>query len=455
MAKLPLVAIIGRPNAGKSTLFNRLIGKRQAIVSEIPGTTRDQVTSRVEGERVSYLLIDTGGMGGGSTDTDFEDDVHAQSQLALEHSDLILFVIDGKEELTASDRVVADLLRKKRKRHVPVFLVIAKCDTEKRAEEARTRFYELGVAEEIFTVSAIQNLGIEELRDVIERKLREMHFGKARPGTAVATAVPRIAIVGRPNTGKSSLVNALMPDEERRISARLTGPLPGTTRDATDTVIRSEMREYVFVDTAGLRKQGKVEHYSLEAFAVLRALQAIGEADVTVLVLDPTQGFGKQDKHIAGITLEEGTGLILLINKADLLPSEQREEVRRSLPSFFPFCRWAPVLLTSAVTRENLPNLFSLVDAVSENRKRRLEDATFNRMLRDLSSEHPALAGKGFPFTSASQVDVCPPTFELILRDPKRLHASELRFLENRLRKLYSFEGTPIRWIKLSSVSPE
>lgn len=387
---------------------------------------------------------------------DFEKDVHAQSLLALTHADLILFVVDGKEELTASDRAVAEHLRKRSKEHVSILLVIAKCDTAARIQDARTQFYELGVGEELFPVSALHGQGIEELREAVEKQLKKMHFGEGKVRKvgnegkvgSEEQEIPRVAIVGRPNVGKSSLVNALMSDEQRQISSRLTGPLPGTTRDATDTVIRAHGKEYIFVDTAGLRKKSRVERFGIEAFSVLRATTAIEEADVTVLVLDPLQGFGKQDKHIAGIAVEEGTGLILLVNKLDLLLREQRDDVRKSLPAFFPFCRWAAILLTSALTRENLPTLFELIDAVAENRKRRIETPVLHRLLRDLAMQHPSLAGKGSPLLSATQVSICPPTFLLSLRHSQRMHVSSLRYLENRLRELAAFDGTPIRWIR-------
>ena len=473
MSKLPVVAIIGRPNAGKSTLFNRLIGRRLAIVSEVAGTTRDQVAMRVEGEGIDYLLIDTGGMGGGTTDKDFEKDVEAQSLLALERADLILCVINGSEDLTASDRRVAEILRKKRRRHVPVFLIATKCDTQKREEEALPQLHELSMTEHIFLVSAVHGIGMQELEDKIVEQLQELHFKteaancqlvaasvSARPsrdGKAAAEVglpianMPRIAIVGRPNVGKSSLVNALMSPEQRKTAPRLTSPMPGTTRDATDTVIHHAGREYLFVDTAGLRKQAKVERFGIDAFATLRALTAIEEADVVVLVLDALQDIGKQDKHIASLAIEEGKGLMLLANKTDLLDVSAKQAFGNSVTRAFPFCRFAPVLYTSAETRENLPHLFSLIDRIAENRQRRIPTPALNRLFRDLGAAHQAnLGGRSFPAKYATQVEVAPPTFALFLRDPKRLHVSSIRFLENKIRELYAFEGTPIRWIKKS-----
>jgi GTP-binding protein len=460
MAKIPIVAIIGRPNVGKSTLFNRMAGRRTAIVSEIPGTTRDHITLRIDEEDLTYLLMDTGGLGGGSSDEDFEDDVQSQSILALAHADLILFVVNGKEELTASDYTVVDLLRKERRRHVPVFLVVAKCDDAEKHEEAMPRFYELGMADQVFPISAMHNTGIEELREGIIASLKKQHFEDKRGNEGPKKvqegpekvdepdfSIPRVAIVGRPNVGKSSLVNALMSDEQRKVSPRLTSPIPGTTRDSTETIIRREGKEIAFVDTAGLRKQSRVEE-DLEAYAVLRAIQSIADADVTVLVLDCTQQISKQDKHIAGLAIEEGKGLILLGNKADLLDAEGRERVRAHIQSSFPFCRWAPLLLTSAETRENLPHLFGLITAVSENRRRRIATPLINRLFEEIVAGNQTATGGRLPFKYVTQVDTAPPTFALFLRDPRRLGVSTLRFLENRLREHYSFDGTPVRWLK-------
>src|SRR3989344_1648342 len=248
-----------------------------------------------------------------------------------------------------------------------------------------------------------------------------------------AAAAPRIAIVGRPNVGKSSIVNALMSAEQRSTAPRLISPVPGTTRDATDTVIRSHGKEYVFIDTAGLRKQARVER-GLELFSVLRTLQALESADVTILVLDAT----------------EGTGLILVVNKMDMLDTEAKEKLRKHVAHSFAFCRWAPVLFTSAKTRDELPHLFTLIQAVSDNRGRRITTNVLNRLFQDLSQKHQSVSGGKIPFKNVTQGSVYPPTFAIFIKDPRRLHFSALRFMERKLRELYPFDGTPVRWLKKS-----
>lgn len=451
MPKLPTVAIIGRPNTGKSTLFNRIVGSRRAIVSEVAGTTRDPVVQCVEGEELPYLLMDTGGMGGGTEDKDFEDDVQAQSLVALEHADLILFLVNGREEVTAADYAVVDLLRTKRKRHVAVFLVVTKCDDPQKMDELLPEFYELGIGDAVFAVSAPQRLGTEELTSAIEAKLLEMHFTKPEQSDSNEEhSVPRVALVGRPNVGKSSLVNALMPDPQRKIQARMVSDIPGTTRDTTDTIITSNEKEYLFLDTAGLRRNKGGTDDELEIFATFRTLQAIESADVTVLVLDATEEIGRQDKRIANIAIERGTGLILLVNKSDYLDAEKKKAFGEEIKRSFAFCRYAPVIFTSAETRENLPKLFTLISTVMDNRSRRIETGILNRWFRDTIARYQpmGMGGAAIKAKYMTQVSANPPTFVLFLSDPKRIHFSSVRFIENKLRDAYALEGTPVRWVK-------
>lgn len=443
MARLPTVAIIGRPNTGKSTLFNSLLWERLSIVSDIPGTTRDHIASVVDTDDLSYVLLDTGGMGGGTDDADFEDDVHAQSLLAIEAADLILFTINAREELTKSDDEVVSLLRRKRKRHVPVILVLTKCDNDELQESALATAHGLGISDRIIPVSAISNVGTKELRETVADELRKLHFGK-RETPAADGAQPRVAVVGKPNVGKSSLVNALMNDVQRKESPRLVSDIPGTTRDSTDVLVRSEGRTFVFVDTAGLRKQARIEE-ELESYSILRTIHSIDSADVAVLVLDGTQPISKQDKHIAGLIVEAGKGLILLLNKSDLMTSEQKEAQLLDIRRQFAFCKYAPVLTSSAVTRENLPKLFNLIEMAHRNRLRRFPIKELNEWLPDVLHGQPM--GGLSSAKHITQAEDPPPTFILFVKNPKFIRISQLRFLENRLREHFGLEGTPVRWI--------
>lgn len=444
MPKLPVVAIIGRPNTGKSTLFNSLLKKRVAITSDVAGTTRDHIASKMEGKDTDYLLLDTGGMGGGTADKNFEDDVHEQSLLALAAADLILFTVNGKEEITASDRAIAQLLRRKRKRQVPVLLILTKCDNREIADEATLRFHELGIGDEILPASPLNNVGTPEVREAIERELRKQHFEKAAARGPDAPDIPRVAIVGKPNVGKSSLINALMSDAQRGASPRLVSAIPGTTRDTTDTIIRREEREFLFVDTAGLRRQARVEE-ELESLAVLRTIQALAEADVAVLVLDASAPISKQDKHIAGMAVEQGKGLVLVLNKTDLLSPEGRAESLARARDAFVFCRYAPILQTSAVTRARLPRLFDLIAMAHASRLRRLPVKELHAWLQEQLVGKPV--GAVATAKHITQAKDPPPTFVLFVRNPKEVKVSQLRFLENRLRETFGLEGTPVRWV--------
>lgn len=463
MSKLPLVAIIGRPNTGKSTLFNRLVRRRVAIESPVAGTTRDHIARKVETEDVDYLLIDTGGMGGGTKDKDFEKDVHGQSALALAAADVILFTIDGRSELTKNDHQIVQMLRKERRRHMPVILVITKCDTEKMTNEVKDAFHDLGIADDIVTTSAAHNLGTDDLQDTITKHLRKLHFEKSAPSAKKTKAhvepdddsgddsepeseptVPRIAIIGRPNVGKSSLINALMSDPQRKISPKLVSDIPGTTRDATDTMIRYEEQDFIFVDTAGLRRKARIEE-DLEGLSVLRTIQAIEDADVCVLLINANEEVSNQDKKIAGTVMERGKGLIILINKIDLLKGEERTAKMLETQRAFPFCRFAPLLPASAKTRDNLVKLFPLAMMVHRNMGLRIAPRELGAFLRDVVHGHPMSSLK--TCKHVTQAKESPPTFVLFVRNPKTVQISQLRYIENRLRERFGLEGVPVKLV--------
>lgn len=455
MPRLPTVAIIGRPNTGKSTLFNRIVGKRFAIVSDTPGTTRDIVARTVHTPALDYLLLDTGGIGpstssGQAPDRDLESDVAAQSLLALAHADLILFTVDAQEELTSSDYAAVDILRKKRRRHVPVLLVLTKCDQPGSADILLPSCYAFGIAEEIFPLSALHNLGIDRLQHAITDNLRKLHFDE--PHSTVATlrqaqgdtaAVPRVAIIGKPNVGKSSLVNALMSAAQRKKEARLVSAVPGTTRDASDTLIHRGERTYTLVDTAGIRRRVH-DVKGIEWYASLRSIQAIADGDIAVLLLDATEGVTRQDKRIARLALDEGKGLIILVNKVDALPREEREDVLRRIAAECMFCHFCPFLAVSAAKGTGLTELFSWIDTVMRNLHSRIETRELHRWYESTVDGKP---GRSSPIRHVTQANDTPPTFVLFTHRPKDIPTAELRYLERRLRSTFALEGTPVRWV--------
>ncbi|PIP65770.1 ribosome biogenesis GTPase Der [Candidatus Peregrinibacteria bacterium CG10_big_fil_rev_8_21_14_0_10_49_16] len=445
MPKLPIVAIIGKPNSGKSSLFNRLIRKWHAIVSDIPGTTRDTIVHRIETQDLSYLLLDTGGIGGGSRDKDLEDDVERQAHLAIENADLVVFVLDALHDLTASDYAVADVLRKQKRGHVPVLLVLSKCDNPERADELLPHVYSLGIAEDVIVTSAVHRMGIDQLETEIVHALQKLHFGvEAGSDERAADSCPRIAVVGTPNVGKSSLINAFMTEGQRKSASRIVSNLPGTTRDASDTLVKHDGKEYLFVDTAGMRRKAHVKE-DIESYAYLRSIKAVEQSDIVVLVLDAQDRISRQDKRLARMALEEGKGLLILLNKIDTLAGEEREaktyEVRRALS----FCQFVPLLPCSAETREGLLKIFDLLALIQINRARRIptkelhnwyEQVAYGQSVTQLSSAKH--------ITQASDI---PPTFVLFTKQPKKIQLSHLRYLENQMRSTFGFEGTPIRWV--------
>ena len=449
MPSLPTVAIIGRPNTGKSSIFNRIVGRRLAIESDIPGTTRDHVASTVERPDMDYLLLDTGGMGGGTQDIDFESDVEAQSKLAVEHADVIVLVISGKEEITKSDHTVASVLRTQKKKHVPIIVAVNKLDDPGKIDEVLPQYYALGIGDEFIAVSATHGMGMEELEATIIEKLRALHFSKTPSSQLPApNAAPRIAIIGKPNVGKSSIINALMSDPQRSLSPRLVSEIPGTTRDAVDTTIRFNDREYILVDTAGMRKH-KEPGPGLETLAYLRSVRAIAESDIVILVLDGTGPITRQDKRIAQMASDEGKGLIIAINKSDAMLPEARENAVSDVREDLRFCSFAPMILCSAQSRKGLLDLFGLIENVQGNRARRIPTKELHEwFMQTVRGQPMAELAKSKHIT---QADELPPTFVVFVRDPRKTKLSDLKFLEKRMRSTFAFEGVPIRWITKST----
>ncbi len=479
MPRLPTVAIIGRPNTGKSTLFNRLIGARKAIECDTPGTTRDHITARVETENMSFLLIDTGGIGT-THDKDFEEDVKEQSLLALEYADLILFTVNSREDITADDRTIVDHLRKKSRRHVPVLTVLTKVDNADTLTQTLADFQEMMIGDDVVAVSAFHYFGFDRLRFLIERELLGLHFtkqhvpqsskehhdeqmkGKSRaekkaiinasweddeenPLALKEGEAPRIAIIGRPNVGKSSIVNALMTPEQREHAPLLVSDIAGTTRDSIDTEIRYQEKSYILVDTAGLKKHA-MKLDQIERFSMMRTFTAIENSDIILLVIDAVASVSNADKRIASLAIESGKGLIILVNKIDQFKGEARKERLHEISMLLDFCDFAKFIPCSAVTREGLLKLFDVVEMVARNRCRRLT-ATQLRKWFD-SAVHGKPLGEVTRVKYIVQARDIPPTFVLFTKQPKRLATSQLRYLENRLRESFGFDGTPIRFLK-------
>lgn len=430
MAK-PVVAIVGRPNVGKSTLFNRLVGSRKAIVEDIPGVTRDRLYDSTDWTGREFIVIDTGGIRFDEGDI-FTREIKQQAELAIEEADVILFVVDAQEGISPDDEPVANLLRKSKK---PVVLAANKVENFDRQLEYY-EFYKLGLGDPV-PVSAMHGRNIDELLDRVVAL-----FAPASQYEEEADAI-KIAIVGRPNVGKSSLVNALLGEERVIVS-----DVPGTTRDAIDTPFEYEGNKYILIDTAGIRKKSRIKE-ATERYSVVRALKSIERADVVITLLDATEGVIEQDQRIAGYVHEQGKASILVVNKWDLIEKDGQtmnrfdEDIRSEL-KFLSYC---PILYVSALTRKRVFKILELVDFVAGQHNRRIKTAELNQVINEamLLNPLPGGGGKKIKIYYATQVQTAPPTFVFFSNDPEKVHFSYLRYLDNVLRKNFGFEGTPIR----------
>jgi len=434
---LPIVAIIGRPNVGKSSLFNRLIGKRHAITSDIAGTTRDRIYYRTEFQEQPAILIDTGGLEYGKKEN-IEADVKIQLNIAISEADLIIFLTDANEGLTIEDYQAADILRKSGKQ---IIFVGNKID-HKNAIHNEPDYLELGFGEPIM-ISAYHNINVGELENSISEFLRK-NF-PANPIENIKQGLINLSFVGRPNAGKSSLVNALLGKSKVIVS-----DIPGTTRDAIDTEFTWENHNFNLIDTAGIRRRGRIER-GLEKISTFRSLEAIERSDVVCLVLDFSEGIRKQDQHIASYVLEANKGLILLVNKTDLMDDRNEEENRiiRILRSKFDFLPWAPVIFTSAIKKSNFYKILETSLQIYSERHKQLDDDELKGFIQEVTHKHlpPAVSNKLPKFFSLKQTGINPPTFVYKINNPDLVHFSYRRYLENELRKKYGFNGTSIRVI--------
>lgn len=424
-----IVAIVGRPNVGKSTIFNRIIGERKSIVEDTPGVTRDRVYGKAEWLTKEFRVIDTGGIQ--LDDQPFRKEIEMQVEIALEEADTIIFLVNGKEGLSKDDEYIARMLYKTEK---PVLLVVNKIDDVAFLENTY-EFYALGLGDPI-AVSGSHGIGIGDMLDKVIMSFPEEKQNEYEGMT-------KFALIGRPNVGKSSLVNAILNQERVIVSS-----IEGTTRDAIDTPFKREGKEYVVIDTAGIRKRGKV-YENIEKYSVLRAKSAIERADVVLVVIDGEQGIREQDKHVAGYAHEAGKGVIIVYNKWDAIEKDEKTilKIEKEVRSHFLFLSYAPLVFVSALTKQRVHTLLPLIDEVHDYSLLRIQTNVLNEVVMDaqLMTPPPTHNGKRLRIYYASQVSVGPPTFILFVNDPELMHFSYKRFIENTLREAFGFNGTTIR----------
>jgi GTP-binding protein len=433
--RLAQVAIIGRPNVGKSTLFNRIVGRRQAIVGSVPGLTRDRQTAEADWAGVQFILTDTGGLEWNSAESLLEQ-VKIQVLAALESSDVVLFVVDGREGLTGVESEIASFARR---RNVPMLLVINKCDTRALSSDAEAEFSTLGITP-VFSISAEHGRGVGDMLDGLVAALPRLDEEDELAGTVESPT--RIAVIGRPNVGKSSLVNAFLGTTRVIVS-----DLPGTTRDSIDTVLERDGRRYVIVDTAGIRKRSRVDTHA-EIASVAIARRRVERADVSLLLIEPHEGVTRQDLNIGKEAQEKGCGLIVVVNKWDTVDPEPGLEARFTeyVRQRMGRLRWAPVTYTSALHRRGIDSLLSSIDAVAAARARRIPTAQLNEAFDQMLQRHePAGGTTGAMPKYLTQVAINPPTFVAFASGRGSLRSDYRRYLENRLRDAFDFAGTPLR----------
>jgi GTP-binding protein len=440
MTQQRIVALVGRPNVGKSTLFNRIIGRRVAVVSEVAGTTRDRLYGDGEWNGVEFTVVDTGGIevveGWNSAPLSEDSNlflplIRKQAEIAIQDADVIVQVVDGQAGATAADREVADILRQSKK---PAYIAANKLESVKESDRAY-EFYELGLGE-VFAISAMHGTGTGDLLDAVVESLPPAEVEEADDSI-------KVAILGRPNVGKSTLVNKLLGEERVIVS-----PIAGTTRDAIDTELMWEEQPFTLIDTAGIRRRGKIDP-GVEKYSVLRALKALNRADVALLLIDAVEGITAQDTHIAGMLVEESAGIIVIVNKWDAIEkdtytmNDYTAKVRQEL-NFLPY---VPVLFISAQTGQRVDKILPAVLEVNEARHFRLPTSQLNKIMREAVAVHPPpqKSGTRVKFFYATQADVTPPTFIFFVNKPDAVHFGYQRYLENTIRQQFPFPGTPIR----------
>ena len=423
--KLPTVALVGRPNVGKSTLFNKIVGKQVSIIEDTPGVTRDRIYQEASYNNKRFYLVDTGGID--AAKMDFNTEIKMQAEVAIEEADIVVFIVDGKEGLTTNDLLVRDILRKSDKR---VIVAINKMDV-KDAQNNLYDFYELGF-DTYIPISSIHNIGFIDLMDTIT-----MNFNESEE---IEDTRIKFSIIGRPNVGKSSLMNALLNEERVVVS-----DVAGTTRDSIDSVLKYHNEEYVMIDTAGMRKKGKVFE-SVEKYSLLRSLKAIDRSDICLVVINAEEGIKEHDKHIAGYAIEKGKGLIFVINKWDLVENTTINDFTKLMRAEFQFATYAPIVFLSALTKKRIHTLMPEILKVAENIKKEVKTSIINEVIQDAYQLNlpPSYKGKRLKIYFTSQTGINPPKFTFRVNNKGLVHFSYERYLENKIRENFDFTGTPI-----------
>ena len=422
---IPTVALVGRPNVGKSTLFNKIVGKKISIIEDIPGVTRDRIYQETTYNNKPFYLIDTGGID--ASKMKFNDEIKMQAEIAIKEADIVVFIVDGKEGLTSNDLIVRDLLRKSKKE---VIVAINKIDN-KEAQDNIYDFYELGFNTYI-PISSIHNTGYIELMDKITKNFQEKEETK---DTRL-----KFSIIGRPNVGKSSLMNTLLNEERVVVS-----DIAGTTRDSIDSILKYHNEEYILIDTAGMRKKGKIFE-SVEKYSLFRSLKAIDRSDICLVVINAEEGIKEHDKHIAGYAIERGKGLIFVVNKWDTVKDTTIPEFEKKMRAEFQFATYAPIVYLSALTKKRIHTLMPEIIKVGENIKREIPTSLLNNVILDAYQLNipPSYKGKRLKIFFTSQTGTKPPKFTLRVNNKGLIHFSYERYLENKLRENFELEGTPI-----------
>ena len=430
----PIVAIVGRPNVGKSTLFNALAGQKISIVKDTPGVTRDRIYADIDWLNYNFTMIDTGGIEPDSSDIILAQ-MREQAQIAIDTADVIIFMTDVKQGLIDADAKVADMLRRSQK---PVVLVVNKVDNFNKMMADVYEFYNLGIGDPV-PLSASQRSGIGDMLDKVVEHFKSLDLEEDEDDR------PKVAIVGKPNVGKSSIINKLTGE-----SRVIVSNIAGTTRDAIDTDVKWNGKEYVFIDTAGIRRKSKVKE-DIERYSVIRTVTAVERADVVVIVIDATEGVTEQDAKIAGIAHENGKGIIIAVNKWDAIEKNDKTvyEYTNKVRQILSFMQYAEIMFISAKTGQRLPKLFDMIDMVIENHTMRIETGVVNEIMAEAVAmqQPPSDKGKRLRLYYITQVSVKPPTFVIFVNDKELMHFSYTRYIENRIREAFGFRGTPLRFI--------